>query len=326
MKVMGMRSWKRGLPMELIELTAPAPGKREVRVAVHAVGVNPVDWKMRESGPLRLAARIIGFFRRLPPPVVVGVDFAGEIEAVGSSVKDWKVGDRVVGGCNFSRGQRGSYADTVFVRGDQLALLPASVSFEVAGCLPVAGVTAYRALTDYVPVGPGKRVLVLGASGGVGQFALQIAKRVLLADFVGAVCSGKNRALVAALGADAVFDYSQSDALAQAKPNGPYDVIVDCVGTYGGRACRGLLAKGGRHVMVAGDSPSSMFQVVVPPFRSRAILGVVDGPHLTPLVAAVAAGKVTVNIAHRFALAEAEKAHELSRGARTVGKIVLLTR
>ncbi len=326
MKLMGMKSWKRGLPLEMIELATPEPKRKEVRVAVHAIGVNPVDWKMRETGPLRIAARLIGFFRGVKPPVVVGVDFSGVVDGVGKDVTDWKVGDRVVGGCNFSRGQRGSYGDTVFVRGDQLCRLPESVPFDIAGSLPVAGVTAYRALTGYSPIGPGKRVLVLGASGGVGQFVVQIAKRVLQADFVGGVCSGKNSALVTGLGADAVFDYNAGDPLAQAKASGPYDVVVDCVGTYRGRACRGLLAKKGAHVMVAGDSPSSMLQVILPPFRSKAILGVVDGPHLAPVVEAVAQGKVTVQIAHRLPLAEAERAHELSRGGRTVGKIVLISR
>jgi NADPH:quinone reductase-like Zn-dependent oxidoreductase len=326
MKLMGMRSWKRGLPMEMIDVPAPPLKHKDVRIAVHAIGVNPVDWKMRESGPLRLAARFIGFVRRNKPPVVVGVDFAGNVEAVGAGVTDCKIGDRVVGGCNFSRGQRGSYGDTVVVRGDQICRLPDSVGFDIAGCLPVAGVTAYRALTHYNPIGPGKRVLVLGASGGVGQFAVQLAKRVLQADFVGGVCSGKNTTLVEGLGVDAVFDYGKGDPLVAAKATGPYHVVVDCVGSYSGRACRALLASKGAHVMVAGDSTNSMLQVIVPPFRSKAILGVVDGAHLAPVVQAVAEGKVVVHIAHRLPLGEAEQAHELSRGGRTVGKIVLLAR
>lgn len=326
MILMGMDSWKQGEPLQQRELPTPEPGRGQVRVAVHAAGVNPVDWKMRKSGPLRLAARVLGALLGPAPPVVVGVDFAGQVEAVGAGVSDWKPGDRVVGGCNFSRGQRGSYADTVVVRGDQLCAIPDSLSYEVAGCLPVAGVTVYMALTNYVAVGPGKKVLVLGASGGVGQFTVQIAKRVLGADFVGGVCSGKNAPLVRDLGADEVFDYQKGDALAQARARGPYSVIVDCAGGYGARACRAVLARPGVHVMVAGDSPAAALQVLVPPFRSRAILGTPDGAHLKPVVDAVAQGKVAVQVAHRLPLAEAEKAHELSRSGRVVGKIVLLAR
>jgi NADPH:quinone reductase-like Zn-dependent oxidoreductase len=326
MIVMGMSSWRRGEPMERRELPTPEPGKGKVRVAVHAIGVNPVDWKMRQSGPLRFAARLLGALRGPPPPIVIGVDFAGAVEAVGAGVSGFQPGDRVVGGCNFSRAQRGSYADTVLVNADQICPIPDSLSYEIAGCLPVAGVTAHLALTNYVPIGPGKKVLVLGASGGVGQLAVQIARRVLEADFVAGVCSTQNVARVRDLGAHAAFDYRQGDALAQARPQGPYDVIVDCVGGYGGSACRALLARGGAHVMVAGDKPGAMFQVLVPPFRSKAILSSPDGAHLRPVVDAVAQGKVVVNIEHRLPLADAERAHELSRGGRVVGKIVLLAR
>jgi NADPH:quinone reductase-like Zn-dependent oxidoreductase len=319
MKGMGQRSWRRGEALVPFELPTPEPAPDQVRVAVRAIGVNPVDWKMREFGPLRLAARVIG----APPPVVVGVDFAGVVDAVGARVTGVRVGERVVGGTDFSRRQRGSYADTVLVRPDQLHPLPDGFDLEVAGALPVAGVTAWMSVVDLGRLAAGQRALILGASGGVGQLAVQIAKHVRGGRVV-AVCSAKNVALVEALGADVVLDYGKGDALAQARAHGPYQVVVDCVGSYDGGGCRALLARGGRHVIVSGESIGAMAQLLAPPFSSRAVLGRPSRKRLAPVVAAVAAGQVQVRIAHRFALAEAEQAHALSRGGRVAGKIVLL--
>ena len=326
MYAMAQKSWRADEPLVRVELDTPEPKPKEVRVAVHAVGVNPVDWKMRASGPLRLAARLIRPFRGPKGPVIIGVDFAGTIDAVGARVQDLKVGMRVVGGTNFARGQHGSYADTVVVRADQVCPLPDEVPFDVAGALPVAGVTAWRALHEYRRIEPGRRVLVLGASGGVGQFAVQIAKHVCGADRVAGVCSSKNAPLVRELGADVVYEYDRADPLEQAKADAPFDVIVDCAGSYPGGKCRALLGRGGRHVLVAGDSPSAMVQVIVPPFRSRSILGRPDGARLRGLVEAVAQGKVTVKIAERLPLNDAEEAHKKSQTGRMTGKLVLLPR
>ncbi len=319
MKLMAQASWRKGEPLTLIEVPTPEPRTNQVRVGVKAIGVNPVDWKMRASGPLRLAARLLG----PPPPVVIGVDFAGVVDAVGSKVTDVRVGARVVGGTNFSRGQRGSYADTVFVRTDQLCELPADFDFEIAGALPVAGVTAWMSVVEIGHLVSGQKALILGASGGVGQLALQIAKHVR-GGFVAAVCSGKNEALVRGLGADVVLDYEKGDALEQAKQHGPYQVVVDCVGSYAGAGCRALLAEGGRHVIVSGESVSAVAQLFMPPFSSKAVLGRPNRERLAHVVGAVAAGNVKLNIAQRFRLADAEQAHALSQTGRVTGKIVLL--
>jgi NADPH:quinone reductase-like Zn-dependent oxidoreductase len=319
MKLMAQRSWRRAEPLVMVELPTPEPGADQVRVAVKAIGVNPVDWKLRESGPLRIAARWIG----PPPPVVVGIDFAGIVDAVGAQVRDVRVGERVVGGTDFARRQRGSYADTVFVRADQLCALPSQIPFDVAGALPVAGVTAWMSVVEIGRLVAGQRALILGASGGVGQFAVQIAKRVQQGFVVG-VCSGANAALVRGLGADVVLDYTERDALAQAQAYGPYQVVVDCVGSYSGPGCRALLARGGRHVIVSGDSLGAVAQLLAPPFSSKAVLGRPNRDRLERVVAAVAAGQLQVNIARRFRLDEAEQAHQLSQTGRVTGKLVLL--
>jgi NADPH:quinone reductase-like Zn-dependent oxidoreductase len=316
---MAQRSWRRGEPLELLELPTPEPRAGQVRVAVKAIGVNPVDWKMRSMGPLRLAARLIG----PPPPVVVGVDFAGVVDAVGAGVTGLREGSRVVGGTDFSRRQRGSYADTVLVNAHQLCPLPDAVDFETAAALPVAGVTAWMSLTEIGRVRAGDHALVLGASGGVGQLCVQLAKHVLGA-FVAGVSSAANTARVRALGADVAIDYGAGDALAQARAHGPYRVVVDCVGSYSGAGCRALLAPGGRHVIVSGDSLRAVAELFAPPFSSKAVLGKPTRARLEPVVAAVAAGKVQVQIARRFALADALQAHALSQTGRVVGKLVLV--
>jgi len=325
MYAMAMESWS-SAELVRVELDAPEVGRRDVRVAVHAIGVNPVDWKMRSGGPIRLAARVVRTFRGPRGPIILGVDFAGVIDAVGADVTDLAVGQRVVGGTDFSRGQHGSYADTVVVRADQVCALPDQVSLEVAGSLPVAGVTAWMALSEYRAIGPSERVLVLGASGGVGQFAVQLAKRTCGAALVAGVCSGKNAAFVTDLGADVVLDYTAGDALAQAEAHGPFDIVVDTAGTYPARRCRALLAPRGRHVMVAGDGAAMMMQVLVPPFRSRAILGKPTRKRLAAVVDAVAAGQLVVNIAKQMPLADVQAAHELSQTGRMTGKLVLKPR
>ncbi|MFI6847540.1 NAD(P)-dependent alcohol dehydrogenase [Kitasatospora sp. NBC_00085] len=319
---MAQRTWKAGERLELVELPTPEPRRGEVRVGVQAVGVNPVDWKMRSHGPLRQAARLLG----PKPPVVVGVDFAGVVDAVGPGVVGFSPGDRVVGGTDFSRGQRGSYADTVVVREDQLCPVPDSVDIAVAAALPVSGVTARMAVVDLGRIRrestADRRVLVLGASGAVGQLAVQIAKSEDA--FVVGVCSAKNADLVGGLGADAVLDYGRGDTLVQARAHAPFHLVIDCVGGYSGAGCRALLSSGGRHIMVAGDDPAALVQMLVAPSRSRGILGRPTGRRLAPLVAAVADRRLRVAIARTLPLTAAEEAHLLSRSGRMTGKLILL--
>lgn len=318
MRAMAQRSWASGEPLVLLDLPTPEPRAREVRVRVQAIGVNPVDWKMRTRGPLRLAARLLGPH----PPVVFGVDFAGVVDAVGARVTGLRPGDAVVGGTDFSRGQRGSYADTVVVREDQLTTVPPGLDITVAAALPVAGVTAWRCIVDVGRLGPGQRALILGASGGVGQLAVQVA-RLRGAEVVG-VCSTRNIDRVRSLGAATVLDYTQGDPLAQARPLGPFQVVLDCVGGHAGAACRSLLGPGGRHVMIAAETLGETLNILVPPFSSKSVLGRPTAARLRPIVEAVARGDVVVNISERMPLAEAERALDLSKAGRMTGKIVLI--
>ncbi|HEY1100997.1 MAG TPA: NAD(P)-dependent alcohol dehydrogenase [Myxococcota bacterium] len=315
---MAQKSWKRGTPLELIELPDPQPKADEVRVRVTAAGVNPVDYKLRSFGPLRLAARLIG----PPPPIVVGVDFAGVIDAVGSKVTGFAVGDRVCGGTVFSRGQRGSAADTVCVRDDQITRIADTVDDDTAACLSVVGVTAKLSLDDVGHLPRGGKVLVLGASGGVGQFTVQLARVGYDATVVG-VCSAKNEALVQSLGAHHTLDYAGGDVLARAKAFGPFDVVVEAATGYSASACRALLKPGGRHAIVTGEKASTMAQVLVPPFSSRLILGEPRTKHLQPLMQFLADGRITIRIAETMPLTELQRAHDLSAGGRLTGKLVV---
>jgi NADPH:quinone reductase-like Zn-dependent oxidoreductase len=302
----------------LAPLTLPSRPLRgdELRVRVRSIGVNPVDWKMREGGPIRLAYAFLG----PRGPFVTGIDFAGEVIEVGPAGGALAVGVRVVGGTNFSRGQRGSYADEVIARPDQVVELPPSVSFDAAACLPVAAVTPWICLTEHRRGRPLSRVLVLGASGGVGLFGIQIA-RMLGATAVG-VCSARNVALVERLGATAI-DYGKGDPLEAARALGPYDVILHAVGTatYPLGRCRSLLAPGG-YVDLIVVRPLDYLAVAFLP-SVKTVLGAPTRARLTPLLDGLASGKLEAIIEERFPLAEAERAQERSRAGKVVGKLLL---
>jgi NADPH:quinone reductase-like Zn-dependent oxidoreductase len=304
-------------PLRLRELPSRPLRAGELRIGVRAIGVNPVDWKMRQWSFLGIAQRVLG----PSGPLVVGMDYAGVVTEVTAGVA-LQVGARVVGGTNFSRRQRGSYATEVVVRADQCAALPDNVSFEDAACLPVPGASAWQAMQTFGAIRskPGAKVLVLGASGGVGLVAIQVAA-VLGARAYG-VCSGKNAALVKRLGAT-VFDYTAGDALEQAKAEAPFDVVINAVGsTYPGGVCRTLLTPSGTLALVV-VGPSDFPAIAFSP-RTRTILGKPMREVLEPLVAAMAAGSIKPVIADRLPLAQAEEAHARSRAGKVVGKIVLL--
>ncbi len=305
-------------PLSWTEVPDRPLRRDEVRVTVRAVGVNPVDWKMRDGELLGTLQRIIG----PRGPLVCGVDFAGDVSAVGAEA-DLKVGVRVVGGTDFSRGQHGSYAREVQVRADQVAVLPPGVDYAEAACLPVAGVTAQAALLTlgHIDQKPDARALILGAAGGVGHFAVQLA-RVHGARAIG-VCSARNADLVRRLGG-APIDYGQGDVAAAAREHGPYDVVVDAVGTahYPPALCRALLRPSGRHVMVM---PKGLdYLRVLVPGPTVTVLGRPGRATLAPLVEHLAAGRLQVVIQARFHLDQAEQAQQLSRAGKVAGKLVLL--
>src|SRR5213595_3909735 len=202
--------------LKLEETEKPVPNDDQVLVKVRAVSVNPYDWHFVEGTPKIMR---LGVGLRKPKDTRLGVDYAGTVEAVGKNVTQFKPGDEVFGG----RG--GAFAEYVCVRQDRLvATKPANITFDQAGSADIAGVTALQAVRDKGKVQSGQKVLINGASGGVGTFAVQIAKS-FGADVTG-VCSNRNVDLVKSLGADRVIDYTKEDFT---KGDQKYDVILDNV-------------------------------------------------------------------------------------------------
>src|SRR4051794_16970186 len=198
--------------LKLQQVEKPVPTDDQILVRVRAASVNPYDWHFIEGTPYIM--RVIGVGLRKPKETRLGVDFAGIVEAVGKNVTQFKAGDEVFGG----RG--GAFAEYVCPRATRaVALKPSNVTFEQAASVNIAGITALQALRDKGKVQPGQKVLINGASGGVGTFAVQIAKS-MGAEVTG-VCSGKNAELVRSLGADHVIDYTKEDF---AKSGEHYDV------------------------------------------------------------------------------------------------------
>lgn len=206
--------------LKLVELEKPIPKDNEVLVKIHAASANPLDWHIMRATPF-LARFESGLFK--PKNQRLGADLSGTIESIGANVKDFNIGDEVFG--ESSIGGLGSFAEYICVDENLLALKPATISFESAATAGVAAITALQGLRDKGQIKSGQRVLINGASGGVGTFAVQIAKS--FGTEVTGVCSTRNLEMVRSIGADHVIDYTQEDFTKNGKK---YDLIFDAVG------------------------------------------------------------------------------------------------
>ncbi len=290
---------------------------------VRAASVNPYDWHFIEGTPKIMR---LGVGLRKPKDTRLGVDFAGTVEAVGKNVTQFKPGDEVFGG----RG--GAFAEYVCARANRaVALKPANLTFEQAASVNIAGITALQALRDKGNVQAGQKVLINGASGGVGTFAVQIAKS-FGADVTG-VCSTRNVDLVRSLGADHVIDYTKEDF---AKGAERYDVILDNVPNHSLSECRNVLTPKGKYVMIGGGGPNDsrwvgpfgrvIHTLLLSPFISQKMGMMMADPSqkdLAILGDLVQTGKVKPVIDRTYKLSEVPAAIAYLEEGHARGKVVI---
>ncbi len=304
--------------LRLEEVEKPAPRDNEVLIRVRAASLNAYDWHLLTADifPVRLMGG--GFLR--PKDKIPGADIAGQVEAVGKSVTRFKPGDAVYGDAG-----HGGFAEYVCAREDRLGPKPVNLSFEESAAVPMAGLTVLQALRDNGKIRAGKKVLINGASGGVGTFAVQIAKS--FGAEVTAVCSTSKLDMVRSLGADVVIDYTREDFTKSGKR---YDLILAANGYHSILAYRRALAPGGIYVM-AGGKPAQLFQaMLLGPLVSigsgKKLGGMVakaDPKDLDYLRGLLEAGTIKPVIDRRYALSETAEALRYLGEGHARGKIVI---
>ena len=306
--------------LEYEDIEKPAPADDEVLVKVRAASVNPLDWHFMRGSPYIMR---LGTGLGVPNDSSMGVDFAGTVESVGGNVKQFKRGDEVFGGTS------GAFAEYVTVREDRaLVLKPANMTFEQAASVPIAAITALQALRDKGKLKPGQKVLINGASGGVGTFAVQIAKS--FGAQVTGVCSTRNVEMVRSIGADHVIDYTRED---YTKSGQRYDLIVDMVGNHSLLTNRQVLNPDGILVIVGGPKGNWLGPLMGPikammlsPFVGQEfvmLLAKLRKDDLAILGDLMQAGTVTPVIDRRFQLNEVPAAIRYSEEGHARGKIVV---
>ncbi|MGH7459748.1 MAG: NAD(P)-dependent alcohol dehydrogenase [Longimicrobiales bacterium] len=307
--------------LQLAAIERPVPGDSQVLVRVRAAAINPLDWHYMRGTPF---IGRLGMGLRKPAVTRLGVDFAGVVESVGRSVTQFKPGDEVFGG------RTGALAEYVTIREEGAVVLkPSNLTFEQAAGVGVAAVTALQGLRDKGQVHAGQRVLINGASGGVGTFAVQIARS--LGAHVTGVSSTRNVDLVKSIGADQVIDYTKEDFTKSAQR---YDVILDNVGNHSLSEFRRVIQPEGKYVMVGGPSgrwldplPRALSALVVSKFVSQDMglfLADLNKKDLTVLRDLMAAGKVTPVIDRRYRLSEVRDAMAYLETGRARGKVVIM--
>lgn len=311
-------------PPEVLALETvarPQPGPDQVQVRVHAASLNPLDHHYMRGRPyvIRLSAGI-----GRPSSAAMGTDFAGTVTAVGAKVTRFKPGDAVFGAAD---GAFGEY----LVRSAEgaIAAIPAGLSFEQAAAMPVAAVTALQALRDHARVRAGQKVLINGASGGVGTFAVQIAKS--MGAQVTGVCSTRNVDLVRSLGADQVIDYTQQDFTSGTEH---YDVIIDMVGNHPISRLVAVMPENGVYVKVGAVEKSDWLQPfdtlaavswasLWHPQRFETLFASLPAADLEALASMASAGQLVSAIDRRFALTETVEAMRYLETGRARGKVII---
>ena len=293
--------------LEVAEVRRPDPGPTEVLVRMAGAAVNPVDWKVRARG---------GFLG--DPPFTVGWDVAGVVEEVGGGVTRFVPGDRVFGMPRFPH-QAAAYAEYVTSPSRQLARIPDGLSDVEAAALPLAGLTAWQALVETADVGPGQRVLVLAAAGGVGHLAVQIA-RARGAQVIGTARAEKH-AFLRELGVDEAVDYTREAVEERVRDA---DVVLDLVGDETSGRALATLRDGGIFIVVPSAAGlERLLELAAGRVRITGILVEPDRAGLEAIADLVEEGALNPHVSHTFPLEHAARAHELGETGRTQGKLVL---
>jgi NADPH:quinone reductase-like Zn-dependent oxidoreductase len=311
--------------LKLENIEKPTPSDDQVLVRVRAASINPYDWHFIEGTPKII--RVLGIGMRKPKDTRLGVDFAGTVEAVGKNVRQFKPGDEVFGG------KGGAFAEYVTPRADRaVALKPANVTFEEAASVNIAGLTALQGLRDKGKVQPGQKVLINGASGGVGTFAVQLAKN--FGTEVTGVCSTRNIDLVKSLGADHVIDYTKEDFT---KSDQRYDVILDNVANHSLSECRHILTPNGRYVLIGGGGANEqgLIGIMAKPFQAMVMSWFVNQKmgmmmaemkqsDLSIIADLMQSGKVKAVIDRTYKLSEIQQAVAYVEEGHARGKVIIV--
>src|SRR6266536_2353134 len=308
--------------LRLAEIAKPVVGEDEVLVRVRAAGVDQGVWHLMAGRPYVM--RLAGFGLRAPKNPVRGYDVAGHVEAVGAHVTMIRPGDEVFGTC------RGSFAEYAAARPDRLAPKPGNFSFEQAAAVPISGYAALQAVRDHGKVGAGQRVLIIGAGGGVGTFAVQLAK-AYGAEVTG-VCSTPKTELVRSIGADHVIDYTREEFV---DGRNRYDVILDIAGNRSLSHLRRALTPRGTLVIVGGEDAGNWLGVrrqlraaALSPFVGQKLGTFISkerSQDLKELRKLLEAGTITPVLDRTFRLDQVPEAIRYLRDGRARGKIVITT-
>lgn len=311
MKAMVRRNYGSADALALQEIDAPTLADDEVLIRVHAASVNPLDWHFLRGTPFVI--RLMGGLVR-PKRKILGADVAGMVEAVGATVTRFQPGAETFAECS----QLGAFAEYVSVPEDRVVLKPANVTFEQAAAVPVAALTALQGLRDKGRIQPGHKVLINGAAGGVGAFAVQIAKS-FGADVTG-VCSTCNLEMVGSLGADQVIDYTREDFT---QADARYDLVFDVFGNHSLSEYRRILNPEGAFVAAAGSLLRTLRIALIG--RKRMVWFIAD-PNLddmTFLRELLETGKVTPVIDRRYPLSELPDAIRYLEEGHAQGKVII---
>ncbi|MEH2290317.1 NAD(P)-dependent alcohol dehydrogenase [Nostoc sp.] len=310
MKAVLIRRYGAANVLQYEEVQQPKIEPTQLLVKVRASSVNPIDWKIRK-GMLSLIAGS-------KFPKILGLDVAGDVVAVGSGITRFKVGDAIYGSTSFPGG---GYAEFAAIPENLAVLKPTNLSYEEAAAVPLAALTALQALRDQGNIQTGQNVLINGAAGGVGTFAIQITKA--LGAQVTGVCSTKNLDLVKSLGAERVIDYTQQDFTAD---TAQYDIIFDAVGKRSLSQTKKVLKPNGVYITTL-PSPEvlleSVLTALLPGQKARFLFEKPNVKDLLFLKELIEAGKIRVVIDRTYPLQELAAAHRYSETGRAVGKIAL---